>query len=77
MSSVTYEMIALALLKQLYQIQQPLPIYDNTENTETRSFLVLTVRVEDDFFFFRFLERILRTMECRSVGNGIACIFQT
>ena len=76
MSSVTYEMIALALLKQLYQIQQPLLMYDNTENTETRSFLVLTVRVEGDFFF-RFLERILRTMECRSVGNGITCIFQT
>ena len=75
MSSVTYEMIALALLKQLYQIQQPLLMYDNTENIETRSFLVLTVRVEGDFF--RFLERILRTMECRSVGNGIACIFQT
>ena len=75
MSSVTYEMIALALLKQLYQIQQPLLMYDNTENIETRSFLVLTVRVEGDFF--RFLERILRTMECRSVGNGITCIFQT
>ena len=54
MSSVTYEMIALALLKQLYQIQQPLPMYDNTENTETRSFLVLTVRVEGDFFFLGF-----------------------
>ena len=75
MSSVTYEMIALALLKQLYQIQQPLLMYGNTENIETRSFLVLTVRVEGDFF--RFLERILRTMECRSVGNGITCIFQT
>ena len=54
MSSVTYEMIALALLKQLYQIQQPLPMYDNTENTETWSFLVLTIRVEDDFFFLGF-----------------------
>ena len=54
MSSVTYEMIALALLKQLYQIQQPLLMYDNTENIETRSFLVLTVRVVDDFFFLGF-----------------------
>ena len=75
MSSVTYEMIALALLTTLSN-SQPLPMYDNTENTETRSFLVLTVRVEDDFFF-RFLERMLRTMECRTVGNGITCIFQT
>ena len=50
MSSVTYEMIALALLTTLSN-SQPLPMYDNTENTETRSFLVLTVRVDDDFFF--------------------------
>ena len=75
MSSVTYEMISLALLTTLSNSAAS-PMYDNTENTETRSFLVLTVRVEDDFFF-RFLERMLRTMECRTVGNGITCIFQT
>ena len=82
MSSVTYEMIALAFLKQHYLIKQPYSTYDNIENTETRSFFILAIRV--DFFFFflyggnhNFLERISRTMECRIVGNGIIGIFQT
>ena len=81
MSSLTYEMIALAFLKQHYLIKQPYSTYDNIENTETRSFFILAIRV--DFFFFlyggnhNFLERISRTMECRTVGNGIIGIFQT
>ena len=81
MSSVTYEMIALAFLKQHYLIKQPYSTYDNIENTETRSFFILVVRVEVFFFFFggnhNFPERISRTMECRTVGNGIIGIFQT
>ena len=51
MSSVTYEMIALAFLKQRYLIKQPHSKYDNTENTENRSFFILAVRVEVFFFF--------------------------
>ena len=52
MSSVTYEMIALTFLKQRYLIKQPHSTYDNTKNTENRSFFILTVRVEEIFFFF-------------------------
>ena len=81
MSSVTYEMIALAFFKQRYLIKQPHSTYDNTKNTENRSFFILAVRVEDFFFFGggnrNFPERISRTMECNTVGNGIIGIFQT
>ena len=67
MSSVTYEMIALTFLKQRYLIKQPHSTYDNTKNTENRSFFILTVRVEEIFFFFggnhNFPERISRPME--------------
>ena len=82
MSSVTYEMIALAFLKQCYLIKQPHSKYDNTENTESKSFFIFAVRVEDFFFSFfggnhNFPERISRTMECRTIGNGIIGIFQT
>ena len=80
MNSVTYQMIALAFLKQRYLIKQPHSTYDNTENIETRSFFILAVRVE--VFFFgggnhNFPERISRTMECNTVDNGIIGIFQT
>ena len=51
MISVTYEMITLAFLKQRYLIKQPHSKYDNTENTENRSFFILAVRVEVFFFF--------------------------
>ena len=77
------EMIALAFLKQRYLIKQPHSTYDNIENTETRSFFILAIRVEVSFFFFffggnhNFPERISRTMECRTVSNGIIGIFQT
>ena len=52
MSSVIYEMIALTFLKQHYLIKQPHSTYDNTEDTETRSFFILAVRVEVFFFFW-------------------------
>ena len=52
MSSLTYEMIALAFIKQHYLIKQPYSTYDNIENTETRSFFILAIRVDFFFFFF-------------------------
>ena len=85
MSSVTYEMIALAFLKQCYLIKQSHSAYDNTKNTENESFFILAIRVEDLFIYFfiflggnhNFPERISRTMECRTVSNAIIGIFQT
>ena len=70
MSSVTYEMIALAFLKQRYLIKQPHSTYDNTKNTENRSFFIFAVRVEDFFFLF-LVEIIIFQKEYQELWNAI------
>ena len=67
MSSVIYEMIALTFLKQRYLIKQPHSTYDNTENTETRSFFILAVRVE---VFFLVVEIIIFQKEYQELWNA-------
>ena len=69
MSSVTYEMIALAFLKQCYLIKQPHSKYDNTENTENKSFFIFAVRVEDFFFLF-LVEIIIFQKELQELWNA-------
>ena len=69
MSSVIYEMIALTFLKQHYLIKQPHSTYDNTENTKTRSFFILAVRVE--VFFFLVVEIIIFQKEYQELWNAI------
>ena len=68
MSSVTYEMIALAFFKQHYLIKQPHSKYENAENTENRSFFILAVRVE--VFFFFLVEIIIFQKEYQELWNA-------
>ena len=67
MTSVTYEMIAFAFLKQRYLIKQPHSTYDSIENTKTRSFFILAIRVEVSFFL---VEIIIFQKEYQELWNA-------